>query len=79
MKKIFVLIVGCVLIFTLSCSSAERRAQRSQRSVNKAQESVHKERLRLIDEYKKCLEKAGEDLEKTEACDSYLKAAEALR
>lgn len=79
MKHILLLIVGCALIFTLSCSSAERKAQRSERRANQAQESVHQERLKLVEDYKKCLQKAGADKEKTEACDSYLRAAEALR
>jgi hypothetical protein len=33
----------------------------------------------VVDEYKKCLEKAGNDKENIEACDQYLRAAEALK
>jgi len=55
-----------------ACSTPQDKAY-------KAQERVHKERLKLVDEYKKCLKKAGSDKEKVEACDQYLKAAEALK
>ncbi len=70
MMSIF--LVAFMIVITLACSSPEKRA-------HKAQESVHKERLSLVEEYKKCLKKAGDDKDKMEACDQYLKAAEALR
>lgn len=69
------LIVVTVLLASWSCSGASGAQKRSY----KAQSKVHQERLNLVDEYKKCLEKAGEDHQKIEACDSYLKAAEALK
>jgi len=72
MRSIGFLIVLALAVSISACSSAQSRAY-------KAQETVHKERLRLVDEYKKCLRKAGDDQEKTEACDQYLKAAEALK
>ena len=72
MKSICIFVVAFVVGLTLACSSPQDRAYQ-------AQEKVHKERLKLVDEYKKCLEKAGADKEKTEACDQYLKAAEALK
>ena len=65
---IFVLAFGIIT----ACSSPQDKAY-------KAQEKVHTERLKLVEEYKKCLKKAGGDKEKTEACDQYLKAAEALQ
>ncbi|MCP4339928.1 MAG: hypothetical protein GY799_13815 [Desulfobulbaceae bacterium] len=43
------------------------------------QEEVQNERLSLIDEYKDCIDAAGADSAKAEACDRYLKAAEALQ
>jgi len=55
-----------------ACSSPQDRAY-------KAQEKVHNERLELIDEYKACIKKAGDDKVKVEACGQYLKAAEALK
>ena len=55
-----------------ACGGSERRA-------NKAQANVHNERLKLVEDYKKCVKKAGDDNAKIEACDQYLKAAEALK
>ena len=72
MKSITMVILALVFGLTLGCSSPQKKAYR-------AQESVHKERLKLVDEYKKCLEKAGNEKEKIEACDQYLRAAEALK
>ena len=37
------------------------------------------ERLSLVDDYEKCVKKAGEDNAKIEACDSYLREAEAIQ
>lgn len=64
-----------------ACSSAtpeERAAQAKQRSYE-AQASIARERLRLVDQYRDCVIEAGEDLVKVEACDTFLKAAEALQ
>ena len=72
MKLISVIMVFLVLLLTLACSSPQDKAY-------KAQESIHKERLKLVDQYKKCIKKAGTDKAKVEACDQYLRAAEALK
>ena len=72
MKSFYIFVLAIVVGLTLACSSPQDRAY-------KAQEKVHNERLKLVDEYKKCLEKAGADNTKIEACDQYLKAAEALK
>lgn len=58
-------------LFLFGCSSPQDRAY-------EAQERVHEERLKLIDEYKNCVEDADGDKAKTEACEQYLKAAESL-
>ena len=72
MKSIYIFVLASVIGIVLGCASPQDRAYQ-------AQEKVHKERLKLVDEYKKCLEKAGTDKEKIETCDQYLKAAEALK
>ena len=72
MKLISAILISLCLLLTLACSNPQDRAY-------KAQESVHKERLKLVDQYQKCLKKAGSDKAKVEACDQYLKAAEALK
>ena len=45
----------------------------------KAQEKVSNERLELVEQYKECVDDADDDSAKVEACDTYLKAAEALK
>jgi len=72
MKSIYIFVLAFVVGLTLACSTPQERAY-------KAQEKVHSERLKLVDEYKKCVENAGTDNVKIEACDRYLKAAEALK
>ena len=65
----------CILAITLlitGCGNAERRS-------NKSTAAVNNERISLIKDYEKCIKKAGEDEVKSEACDTYLKSAEALR
>lgn len=63
-------------VFAISCTSSTEKAQK--RSFE-AQEDVAKERLKMVEEYNKCIEESGNDKNKIDACDSFLKAAEALR
>jgi outer membrane biogenesis lipoprotein LolB len=72
MKSICIMTLALALMTLTACSSSQDKAY-------KAQEKVHKERLELVDKYQKCLEKTGEDKDKKEACEHYLKAAEALK
>jgi len=72
MKRFMLLLLPILALTLASCASQQDKAY-------KAQKEVHQERLKLIDQYQKCLKKAGEDKEKSEACDQYLKAAEALK
>ena len=55
-----------------ACSSAQDDAA-------EAQEKVSNERLELVEQYQECVDDAGDDSAEVEACDSYLKAAEALK
>ena len=79
MKLLKVLLIISVVVLIGACQSAERRAHRSQAKSSEAQTKIAQERLKLVDDYKKCIEKAGDDTAKVEACDSYLKAAESLK
>ena len=72
MKSITVVVLALFFGLTLACSTPQDKAYNAQRK-------VHRERLKLVDEYKKCLKKAGDDKQKVEACDQYLRAAEALK
>jgi hypothetical protein len=44
-----------------------------------AQERAIERRLEFVDQYKACIDDAGGDNTKVEACDTYLRAAAALR
>lgn len=79
MKLTNIIWVAILSLSVVSCGISEGRASRANRKASKAEESVSKERLKLIDQYQKCVKKAGGDPQKVEACDSYLKAAEALQ
>jgi hypothetical protein len=46
--------------------------------VNKSEAEVNKERVSLIEDYQKCIKKAGDDEAKAAACEHYRKSAEAL-
>ena len=72
MKHFRIAALPVVLIWFVGCSTPQDRAY-------EAQEKVHEERLQLIDDYKACLNEAGDDKLKTESCDQYLKAADALK
>lgn len=71
MKLIHFFLLIFVAISLLACGSSERQADRAQANVNN-------ERLKLIEEYKKCTADAGADSAKAETCESYLKAANGL-
>lgn len=72
MKWILALALALAFTILTSCSSPQDRA-------DEAQEKVHAERLELIDKYQKCMKKAGDDEQKKQDCEQYLKAAEALK
>ena len=54
-------------------------ASRAQKRAYRAEEAISKQRLDLVEQYQQCVADAGNDLQKIEACDSYLRAAEALK
>ena len=72
---IFVVLLGILA----GCSTPEEKAAKAQQESYEAQGAVAEERLKLVDEYRKCVTDSGEDALKMEACDTYLKAAEALK
>ena len=72
MKLVKILLIVIVAGTILACQSAQDKAAKSQ-------EAVNRERLELVDKYKKCIEKAEKDKEKEAECESSLKAAEALK
>lgn len=79
MSLLRLIVCAGVLAALAGCSSPQDRAARAQERSYEAQEEVAQERLKLVDQYQECVEDAAGDTQKTEACDSYLRAAEALK
>jgi hypothetical protein len=72
MKLVKIVLVVFAAGMILACSSAEKKAYKSQTAVNE-------ERIELTDKYQECMKKAGDDQAKQAQCEQYLKAAEALK
>jgi hypothetical protein len=80
MKSSTTILALCAVALVLAaCGSPERRAARAQASAAQAQEELVRQRLDLVAQYETCLEEAGGDAVGIEACDSYLRRAEALQ
>lgn len=77
----FVKLAGLAALVAIlgACSSPQERAAEAQEDAYKAQENVAKKRLQLVDQYQSCIKGAAGNQQKAAACDSYLKAAEALK
>ena len=76
-----VMTIACLGLAGLmsGCGSSARQADRAQERAYEAQERIAEQRLELVDKYQDCVEDAGGDHTKVVACESYLKAAEALK
>ena len=74
MKLSKVLLLLCCGLFLLvsACSSSQDKAY-------KAQEKVSTERIELVNKYQECVQKATEEGTDKEVCETYLKAADALK
>jgi hypothetical protein len=62
-----------------ACSSPEGRAAQAQEGAYKSQQKVADEPLKLAHRYQACVNSAGGDKQKEAACESYPKAADALK
>ena len=73
--------IGMAGVFGLltACSTPQERAADAQAGASEAQQKVAEERLKLVDKYQTCVKQAGADQQKAAACESYLKAADALK
>lgn len=79
MRRNFTIVASLGFVALVSgCASSERQADRAQERAFEAQERVAEQRLDLVEKYQKCVSKAGGDQAKATACESYLKAADAL-
>jgi hypothetical protein len=72
MKILKAVCVAVAAVSLAGCASEQEKAA-------EAQKEVAERRLELVDEYQKCVKKAGDDQQKATACESYLKAAESLK
>lgn len=79
MRHLSTVISLAVLSVLTACSSPQDRAAKAQQDSYEAQEEVARQRLELVDKYQDCVEEAAGNATKVEACDSYLRAAEALK
>jgi outer membrane biogenesis lipoprotein LolB len=76
-------VIASAVTLLTGCGSSVEKAQEDS---YKAQESVANQRLELVDKYQECMKNAAEMAEeegtdqgeREKACESYLKAAEAL-
>ena len=72
MKLMRIFLVVIVAGMMIACGSAERKA-------NKSQAEMNKEKIKLSEEYQKCMKKAKGDKDKEAGCEQYLKAGETLK
>lgn len=79
MRHIRLLTAAAVVGLLAACSSPQKDAAKAQEGAFEAQEKVAKQRLELVEKYQACVDEAAGDQLKIDACDSYLKAAEALK
>jgi len=79
MKLYKLLLIVTAAGMIAACASPEDKAYTAKAKSSNYQSKIAQERLKLVDDYRQCVKKAGEDKPKIEACDSYLKAAEALQ
>jgi hypothetical protein len=75
LKNLFLAVIISAML--AACSSAERRASRSQVSVNKSQTELNERKMKIVDEYEKCVDKSSGE-EELAKCDAKLKGAEGL-
>jgi hypothetical protein len=78
MRSIQVITTAGFFVFLIACSSPQADAAEAQKMRLKHKKKS-RNRLDLIEKYLTCVEDAAGDNEKTNACESYLKAAEALK
>lgn len=83
LKLLPVIVALCALA---ACSSPEEKAAEAQQEAAEAQKEaaeadteLKQERLKMLEEYKDCVQKAQEDKKDTASCDYLLKAVEATK
>lgn len=76
-----VLKTACITVIAgtllAACSSAERRAHRSQTDANKSQVELNERKMEIVDDYEKCIDKSSSDEDRAK-CEAKLKGAQGL-
>lgn len=75
--KVFAFLVSLAVL--AGCSSPQDGVAKAQEQSYEAQEAVARPHLELVDKYQACVDESAGDTQRMEACDSYLRAAEALK
>ncbi|HAJ91983.1 MAG TPA: hypothetical protein DCO71_05105 [Gammaproteobacteria bacterium] len=75
LKTLFFVIITTSLV--AACSSAERRAHRSQADANKSQVELNDRKMEIVDDYEKCIGKSSSDEDRAK-CEAKLKGAQGL-
>ena len=75
LKPLFIAIIATSLV--AACSSAERRAHRSQADANKSQVELNDRKMEIVDDYEKCIDKSSSDEDRAK-CEAKLKGAQGL-
>ncbi len=79
MRRLQILICIVFMGLLTACSNPQKDAARAQERSYGAQEDVARQGLELVEKYQECVKDAVVYTLKIEACDSYLRAAEALK
>ena len=75
LKTLFIAVL--ISTFVAACGSAERRSHKSQTKTNKSQTELNERKLKIVDEYDKCVEKSSNE-EEMAKCKARLEAAQGL-
>ncbi len=71
--------VALMIGILAACASPEEKAYKAQERSYKADAKWKEERLKILDDYRACVEKSGGEEDALRACDHLLKAIEAMK
>jgi len=72
-----IVVVCCALLVTgqMGCSNPHKEAARASTEASKAEAAVHNEKAKILENYRKCLNKNKSD---EKACESYKRALDSM-
>lgn len=74
-KVIVGVFVGLIAIMQTGCSNPQKEAAKAATEASKAEKSVSEEKAKILEDYRKCLNKNKSD---EEACAAYKKALDSM-